>query len=174
MKHHTMAASAPHRKHVAAHVEFFESGTAIRLTAACAIGLGALALLVGPVSAQSVQPPTSAVAPALRADERKGSDGHPMWTESLGQPSVYVQYARVEVGESRYQSAARNLRKAAGILAKRSTRTYGLDRRRLRLAVAALRLTARDVSAGAVSTSIQLDSVLNTTHSALSEHNPGQ
>jgi long-subunit acyl-CoA synthetase (AMP-forming) len=55
------------------------------------------------------------------------------------------------------------------MLAARSVDTYGLDHRYLILDVAALRLTARDVAAGAVSNEAELDSVLNTTHSALRE-----
>ena len=136
------------------HIESLDTRGARRLAAACAIGLSGLVLLVGP----------------LAAEEQNATDGHPRWTESLGQPSVYVNYARVEVGKSRYKAAAWNLRKAATMLANRSTNTYGLDRRHLRLDVAALRLTARDVAAGAVANPAQLDSVLNTTRSELSEH----
>jgi len=44
---------------------------------------------------------------------------------------------------------------------------YGLDRRRIGADVAALRLTARDVAAGAISTPELLDSVLGTTHADL-------
>jgi hypothetical protein len=96
-------------------------------------------------------------------------DGHPIWTVALGQPSVYVNYARRNLGESRYKAAARNLRKAATLLAVRSVNTYGLERKHLLLDAAALRLTAKDVAAGAVANQAQLDSVLNTTHAALRE-----
>ncbi len=92
-----------------------------------------------------------------------GDDVHAKWTDSLGEPSVYVNYARVEVDQKSYQSAARKLRKAAAILAQRLSDTYGLDRRQLVDDVAALRLTARDVEAGAITSSAQLDGVLDTT-----------
>lgn len=94
-------------------------------------------------------------------------DVHARWTESLGEPSIYVQRARREVGEKRYQSAARNLRTAALLLARRSERVYGLDRKRLDRDVEALRLTARDVAAAAVTSAAQLDGVLDETHSDL-------
>ena len=59
---------------------------------------------------------------------------------------------------------------SAAILADKLQHAYGLDRRRISEDVAALRLTARDVAAGAVSTSAVLDSVPDTTHADLLEH----
>ncbi len=94
-------------------------------------------------------------------------DPHAGWTEGLGEPTVYVEHARADVGQGHYKSAARNLRKAAAILAGRSHSAYGLDRERIGDDVAALRLTARDVAAGAISSAAQLDAVLNTTHADL-------
>jgi hypothetical protein len=133
------------------------------------IGLASLVLWVGPLSAQGGQASTDFATPNIPIDERNGVDGHPIWTVALGQPSVYVNYARRNLGESRYKAAARNLRKAATLLAVRSVNTYGLERKHLLLDAAALRLTAKDVAAGAVANQAQLDSVLNTTHAALRE-----
>jgi hypothetical protein len=53
------------------------------------------------------------------------------------------------------------------MLSGKSKYAYGLDRRRLDQDVAALRLTARDVVAGAIKSPAQLDSILDTTHADL-------
>lgn len=121
--------------------------------------------IVGLASAQSNTPPAGvAPNPTLTA---RNTDFQAGWTESLGEPTIYVEHARADVGRGHYKSAARNLRKAAAILAERMPQAYGLDRRRIGADVAALRLTARDVAAGAISTPALLDSVLNTTHADL-------
>jgi hypothetical protein len=83
---------------------------------------------------------------------------------------MYVEHARVHVNEHHYHSASRDLREAARVLSMRAERVYGLDRQRLSTDAQALRLTARDVDAGAITSAAQLDSVLDTTHSAVSEH----
>jgi hypothetical protein len=87
---------------------------------------------------------------------------------------MYVHYARADVDQRHYKSAARNLRKAAAILAEQMNHAYGLDRRRLAQDVAALRLTARDVGAGAIASPAQLDGVLETTHAYVHEREPAQ
>jgi len=94
----------------------------------------------------------------------------PSWTESLGLPTVYVDHARAKVAHGRYLSAARDLRRAAAMLATRSQRVFGLDRLRLVADCRALRLTARDVAAGAVTNAAQFHGVLDATHTAVSEH----
>lgn len=124
---------------------------------------------VGPALAQIGSPPAATEAPNTSDARQNAGDGHARWTESLGEPSIYVEYARREVDQKRFKSAARNLRKAATILADKMKYAYGLDRTRLSQDVAALRLTARDVGAGAITTPAQLDSVLTITHSYLRE-----
>jgi hypothetical protein len=94
----------------------------------------------------------------------------PEWTHSLGLPSIYIERARKEVGEKHFKSAALSLRKASVMLQQRSSRVSGLDRKRLAADATSLRLTARDVAAGAITTRAQLDSVLETTHTDLSAH----
>lgn len=84
-----------------------------------------------------------------------------------------MEHARAEVGQRRFKSAARNLRTAATILAVTSKNAYGLDRQRLRQDIKALRLTAQDVAAGAITTPAQFDSVLQTTHAYLAEGRTG-
>jgi hypothetical protein len=125
--------------------------------------------LAQPVYAQSL---LTAATTAQSTEDPAGleSGTHPQWTESLGVPTIYVEQARVYVAQGLYQSAARNLRKAARILSARSQRVYGLDRTRLTADVEALRLTARDVAAGAVTSPAQLDSVLDNVHTAVIEH----
>jgi hypothetical protein len=125
--------------------------------------------LAQPVHAQSL--PTSATAaPSIESPSGPENGTHPRWTEALGVPTIYVEHARVYVARGRYRSAARTLRKAARILSARAQRGYGLDRARLAADVEALRLTARDVAAGAVTSPAQLDSVLDNVHRAVIEH----
>ena len=97
------------------------------------------------------------------------NDVQARWTESLGVPSIYVERARRDVGEGHYGAAARYLHRAAALLDRRAERVYGLDRRRLDRDADALRLTARDVAAGAVTSRAQLDSVLDDTRRGLRE-----
>ena len=89
------------------------------------------------------------------------------WTESLGEPTIYLNYARANVVRQHFKSAARNIRRAAADLSQRSHGAYGLDRKRLLEDIEALRLTARDVDAGAVKSPAQLESVLESTHAAV-------
>jgi hypothetical protein len=140
------------------------------LQLACAIVLCGITLFGGFASAQSGPPPAAVEAPNAGNPARNSNDAHASWTESLGEPTVYVEHARADVGSGRYQSAARNLRKAAAILAKKSKSAYSLDRSRLGEDVGALRLTARDVAAGAITSPAQLDTVLDATHADLREH----
>ena len=128
-----------------------------------ALSLGLLGLYVGAASAQSGPPPITA-APGATESAVTGVDPHARWTQSLGEPSIYVNYARADVARGHYKSAARNLRRAAADLKQRSEQVYGRDRKRLVQDVRALRLTATDVAAGAVTSQAQLDSVLDTTH----------
>jgi predicted metal-dependent hydrolase len=121
------------------------------------------------VSAQIGSQPTATEVPKASDAAENTNVAHAKWTESLGEPSMYVNYARVDVGQRHYKSATRNLRKAAAILAEQLKYAYGLDRRRLAQNVSALRLTARDVSAGAITSPAQLDSILDTTHAYLRE-----
>jgi len=93
----------------------------------------------------------------------------PRWAESLGVPSIYVRRARIEVAAGHNKLAASSLRRAAAILTQRSEHVYGLDRRQLSRDAAALRLTARDVAAGAVTNPWELNSVLRDTHHDLGE-----
>jgi hypothetical protein len=60
--------------------------------------------------------------------------------------------------------AARNLRHAAAMVSKQESYAIGRERARLHIAVEALRLTAKDVEAGAVDSSAQLDAILHDTH----------
>jgi hypothetical protein len=137
------------------------------LRLAHAISLWGIALFVGSASAQSGPPPATIEAPNAGDAARNIDDAQAKWTESLGEPSLYVEHARADVGRRHYKSAARNLRKAADMLSGKSKYAYGLDRRRLDQDVAALRLTARDVVAGAIKSPAQLDSILDTTHADL-------
>ncbi len=105
------------------------------------------------------------VAVAARAQsDAPPADVQARWTESLGKPSVYVQHARAEVDQGHYKSAARHLRKAAALLEQQSQDVYGSDRRRIQQDEKALRLTARDVASGAVTSAAQLNSVLDSVH----------
>jgi len=139
--------------------------TSGRATGACGV---ALCAAMGAAVAQEVPAPPPFEAPSA-GNSANTQDPKVGWTESLGQPSVYVDHARADVGHGHYKSAARNLREAAKILAARSTDAYGLDRQRLKQDIKALRLTARDVAAGAITSPAQFDSVLNTTHEYLAE-----
>jgi hypothetical protein len=136
---------------------------------ACVLGLFSIALAVDTAPAQIGSQPTPTDTPNARDAAGETDDAHARWTESLGEPSIYVHYARTDVDQRHYRSAARNLRKAAAVLAEQMENAYGLDRRRLAQDVAALRLTARDVGAGAITSSALLDSVLDTTHTHLRE-----
>ena len=135
----------------------------------CAMGVCTMSLLVTLASAQGNPAPAAFEAPNAVGAAQDTSAAQGQWTESLGQPSVYVEYARADVGRRHYKSAARNLRKAASILSAKSKEAYGLDRRRLSEDIKALRLTARDVAAGAITSPALFDSALRTTHAYLSE-----
>ncbi len=138
-----------------------------------ATGVCGMALIVSLASAQGDPAPAPSVAPNAGNAAKAGSAAQNTdaaqvtWTESLGQPSVYVDRARADVGLRHYKSAARNLRTAANILATRSKNTYALDRQRLSQDVKALRLTVKDVAAGAITSPALLDSALQTTHAYL-------
>jgi hypothetical protein len=43
-----------------------------------------------------------------------------VWTESLGEPTIYLDYARANVARQHFKSAARNIRRAAAELSQRS------------------------------------------------------
>ena len=130
-------------------------------TAACAVttarGHELVMTMAAPSAGAAASSPSANDAPA------------PRWAESLGVPSIYVRRARVEVAAGHDKLAARSLRRAAAILTHRSDHVYGLDRRQLARDAAALRLTARDVAAGAVTNPWELNSVLRDTHRDLGE-----
>jgi hypothetical protein len=135
------------------------------LRLAYAVGFCSVATqFVGFALAQSGPAPAAIEAPYAADAAQNIDDPHARWTESLGDPTVYIEHARMDVGRRHFKSAARNLRRAAAMLSDRAKNVYGLDRRHLGDDVAALRLTARDVAAGAIASPAQLDSVLDTTH----------
>jgi hypothetical protein len=92
------------------------------------------------------------------------SDAGADWADVLTAPRHYLRTARRAVDHRHYRIAARNLRAAATMVAHHEGYAVGRERRRLRVAAQALRLTAKDVAAGAVTSSMQLDGVLNDTH----------
>ncbi|MEO7208910.1 MAG: hypothetical protein ABI145_19615 [Steroidobacteraceae bacterium] len=79
-------------------------------------------------------------------------------------PGIYINQARIKVGQTRYKSAALQLKKGAKILTQRAESVYGMDKIRLTQDAATLRLMAKDVGAGAVTTVAQFDSVLDAIH----------
>ena len=139
------------------------------LRCAYAIGICSFALMVGTSSAQIGSQALETEAPNSADTAGNTDDAHAKWTESMGEPTMYVKYARADVDQRHYKSAARNVRKAAAILSEKLHDAHGLDRRRLVQDIAALRLTARDVGAGAITSPAQLDSVLDVTHAHLRE-----
>lgn len=127
-------------------------------------------LFASPAHAQSLPSPAATTTPSTANEAGNSVGAHPRWTESLGVPTLYIEHARTNVAHRHYRLASRNLRKAAAMLSARAERAYGLDRRHLAADVEALRLTAQDVAAGAISTPAQLDGVLDSTHTAVSKH----
>jgi len=94
----------------------------------------------------------------------EGSDEASDWADALTAPRTYLRDARRAVADGHYAVAARKLRQAAAMVSHHEVFAVGRERRRLQIAVKALRLTAKDVAAGAVTSAAQLDGVLRDTH----------
>jgi hypothetical protein len=92
------------------------------------------------------------------------------WRDSFGVPGIYINQARIKVGQNLYRSAARDLQKGARILTQRAESVYGMDKIRLMEDAATLRLMAKDVEAGAVTTVAQFNSVLDDIHTHVREN----
>jgi hypothetical protein len=92
------------------------------------------------------------------------NDANGGWRDSFGVPGIYITQARIKVVQNRYRSAARDLQKGARILTQRAGSVYGMDKIRLMEDAATLRLMAKNIEAGAVTTVAQFNSVLDDIH----------
>lgn len=101
-----------------------------------------------------------------------GSGNPAAWADEVTAPRNYIGAARHAVEHHHNVAAARHLRNAARMVAQHEGYATGRERARLGLAAEALRLTAKDVEAGAVSSAGQLDAVLNDTHDDLLARHP--
>jgi hypothetical protein len=130
---------------------------------------GALGICIG-----GTLPFATSAAAEAQAAPIAISDKPAAWAEELTAPRAYISNARRAVDRHHYMVAARNLRHAATMVSKQESYAIGRERARLHIAVAALRLTAKDVEAGAVDSSAQLDAILHDTHRDLLARHPLQ